>query len=141
MRYFAQIFPERRGLSEMTRQTNVLACKPEQVFLALAHIENKLSRACLLKEERNIPLNQLQGFLNISCPILTMDMRHTTAAYSRISLEPEISRLQGLKPQGTPSIVDCPKHMQDTTDKVSWPAELLCWTKFSDQGNAQKLHC
>jgi hypothetical protein len=35
----------------MTRQTNVLACKPEELFLVLAHMEDKLlvARAWLRK--------------------------------------------------------------------------------------------
>jgi hypothetical protein len=47
--YFAKLFLERRGLKEMTRQVNVLDCKPDVLLLALSHFENKLARELLLE--------------------------------------------------------------------------------------------
>ena len=74
-------------------------CKPEDLTLALAHIENKLARAWLHKfdGEKKFPLIQLQRCLNIMCPITTMDMLRLIASYSWICLEPKISRLTGHK--------------------------------------------
>jgi hypothetical protein len=109
----------------MTRQTNVLGCKPEELYLALAHIENKLARAWMRKlyGRKQFPLIQLQCCLNIMCSITTMDMRRISFPYSRIRLEPEISRLQGLKAFPTSSIAQ--NASKDVTGKVSWPAELF----------------
>jgi hypothetical protein len=79
----------------MNRQTTVLVCKPKELYLALAHIENKLARAWLHKFDggKKIPIDSIA----MLCPITTMDMRRTTAPYSRNRLGPEISLLQGLK--------------------------------------------
>ncbi len=70
-------------------------CRPEDLFLALARIENELARAWLqmFNGENKFPLIQLQRCLNIICPITTMDMLRLTASYSWIRLELDISRL------------------------------------------------
>jgi hypothetical protein len=132
----------------MTRQTNVLTCKSEELYLVMALIENKLALAWLRKfDGRKFLLIQLQCCLNIMCQCLTttMDMRRimrrTTAPYSRIQvrLEPEISRLPGLK--ALPTLLIAPSASKVLLVRSPGMHSYPSWTKFSDQGNAQTLHC
>ncbi len=74
-------------------------CKPEDLFLALAHIENELALAWLQKfdGENIIPIDLIAMLSDIMCPITTMDMLCLTASYSWIRLEPEILQPKGHK--------------------------------------------
>ncbi len=107
----------------MTRQTNVLlvACKPEELYLVLAHIENKLSRAWLRKfnGRKTTPIDS----------IATLSEHHMSdnddgyaTHFHSIFTDPFGTRdLAVTGAQGLPNIIDCPKRKQYVTDKVSWP--------------------
>ena len=73
--------------------------RQRDLFLVLAHIENKLACAWLHQVDggKKFSLIRLQRFLNIMCPITTKDMLRLIASYSWIRLEPKISRLTGHK--------------------------------------------
>jgi hypothetical protein len=108
----------------MTRQTNVLACKPEKLYLALAHVENKLARAWLRKFDgrKTIPIDSIAMLSEHH--VSDNDDGYATH-FRSIFTDPFGTRdLAVTGAQGLPNIVDCPKRKQDVTDKVSWPAEL-----------------
>jgi hypothetical protein len=58
-----------KGNDQVDNSTSL--CKPEDLFPALAHIENKLARAWLHKCDGEFPLIRLQHCLNIMFPIMT----------------------------------------------------------------------
>ncbi len=57
--HFDELFQERRGLKEMTRQLNALDCKPDILLLALPHFETKLVQELLQESygRQKIPMD------------------------------------------------------------------------------------
>ncbi len=108
----------------MTRQTTVLACKPEEFYLAMAHIENKLARAWLRKFDgrKAIPIDSIAMLSEHH--VSDNDDRYATHFCSIFTVPFGTRDLAVTGAQGLPNIVDCPKCKQDVTGKVSWPAEL-----------------
>ncbi len=96
----------------MTKQTNVLACKQEELYLALAHIENKLAQAWLRKFDgrKAIPINSIA----MLSEHLVSDNDDGNATHFRcIFTDPFGTRdLEVAGDQGLPNIVDCPKLKQ-----------------------------
>ncbi len=105
----------------MTRQTNVLACKPEELFLVLAHIENKLAqrRAWLRKfNGRKKTPNDSIAMLSEQ-HVADNDDGYATHHCSMFKGSFGARYLAVTGAQGPPSIVDCPKRKQDITGMVS----------------------
>ena len=118
----------------MVRQINVLASKQDVLFLALIHIENDSELARLWLREFD------GGEKNSMYPVATLSEHHvpdtdnvymlrTTVSYSRIRLEPELSRLQSLYLKAFTALLIAPS----STNMLRYPGlqNYPCWSKFS----------
>jgi hypothetical protein len=96
----------------MTRQTNVLACKPE-LYLVLAHIENKLARAWLRRFNggKKIPIDSIAMLSEHH--VSDNDEGYATHYRSIFTDSFGTQDLTVTGDQGLPNIVDCPKRKQD----------------------------
>jgi hypothetical protein len=119
----------------MTRQTNILACNPEELYLALAHIENKLARAWLRNFDgrKAIPIDSIAMLSEHH--VSDNDDGYATH-FRSIFTDPLGSRdLAATGAQGLPNIVIA-MLLARSPGLQNYP----CWTKFSDQRSAQTLH-
>ncbi len=122
------------------QQTDKRPCKQEELFLALAHIENKLVRAWLRKFDgrKKVFIDSIA----MLCEHHVSDNYHGYATRN-CSMFMDSLGARDLAVTGAhcpPSIVDCPKRKQDITGKVSWPAELSIPDQVFRPGNEQTLH-